>query len=288
MALRDFIYIDNNRLYSLYSQLYEGVVESLVESISYSSENQRTEKKLEETIIDASVKTQNVILYDHIYNSLEEKMYPNLLIIDEKTIKENITPTSIIKVSGYVTIEDYEHLSFLMGNFNEIGLALANIQLFGKNGDINSTSKQSNNTVEKYAKEKGLILDKKFTSSIVKILENIHGNSMELLIETGYDNLDLGFRALLDHEYLRLSPNVLRNLYGYKPCMKWTMVGEVTDISYISERYIEKNKNAFTKMFKHLYDVDRSFSQSTEDSCDTIKVAPIAVYIEHDNSKVSS
>lgn len=47
MALRDFIYIDKNRMYSLYSQLFEGVVESLVKSVSYSSEEQKTEKKLE-------------------------------------------------------------------------------------------------------------------------------------------------------------------------------------------------------------------------------------------------
>ena len=135
MALRDFIYIDKNRMYSLYSQLFEGVVESLVKSVSYSSEEQKTERKLEETIIDASVKVQNVVLFDHIYNTLEDKIASHLLVIDETTTKEDIKPTSIIKVTGYVTIEDYEHLSYLMDNFNDIGLALANIQLRSKKED---------------------------------------------------------------------------------------------------------------------------------------------------------
>lgn len=279
MALRDFIYIDKNRMYSLYSQLFEGVVESLVKSVSYASEEQKTERKLEETIIDASVKVQNVVLFDHIYNTLEEKIAPNLLVIDETTTKEDIKPTSIIKVTGYVTIEDYEHLSYLMDNFNDIGLALANIQLRSKKED----EKQTNNSVEKYAKENGLKLDQKFTSSIVKIIENLHGKSMELLIENDSESLDVGFRALLDQEFLRFSPNILRNLYGYKPCMKWTMVGEVTDISYISETHQEKNKTVFTEMFKHLNDADHSFSQATEDSSETIRVAPIAVYIDHES-----
>lgn len=279
MALRDFIYIDKNRMYSLYSQLFEGVVESLVKSVSYSSEEQKTEKKLEETIIDASVKVQNVVLFDHIYNTLESKMIEekNILVIDEKTTKEDISSSSIVKVSGYATIEDYEHLSYLMGNFNEIGLALANMQLRNNEGTV----KQSNNSIDKYAKENGLTLDKKFTSSLVTIIENFHGSSMEIIIETDSSNLEVVFKAILSQNNLRLTANELRNLYGYKPCMKWTMVGEITDISYISERKQGMIKSAFSDMFKYLSDVDQAFSKAPNVSNDTIKVAPIAIYIEH-------
>lgn len=280
MALRNFIFIDKNKMYSFYSQIFEGVAESLVKSVFYSNEDKNmTGKKLEETLIEASVKVQNVVLFDHIYNSLEAKMLPNILVIDDKTTREDIKPSSIIKVSGYVTIEDYEHLSYLMGNFNDIGLAIANMQMQSKD----SSNKQSNNTIEKYAKENGLTLDKKFTASIVKIIENFHGDSMEIIIENENSTLDIGFKALLDPKYLRISPNELRILYGHKPCMKWTMVGEVTDISYMSDRHQERSKNAFSELFTHLNDVDHSFSKSTEESCDMIRISPIAVYIEHEN-----
>jgi hypothetical protein len=279
MALRNFIYIDKNKMYSFYSQIFEGVAESLVKSVFYSNEDKNmTGKKLEETLIEASVKVQNVVLFDHIYNSLEAKMLPNILVIDDKTVREDITPSSIIKVSGYVTIEDYEHLSYLMDNFNDIGLAVANMQM-----QSNDTNKKSNNSIEKYAKETGLTLDKKFTASIVKILENFHGDSMEIVIENSESTLDIGFKALLDPNYLRISPNALRILYGHKPCMKWTMVGEVTDISYIAERHQGQSKNAFSELFMHLNDVDHSFSKSTDDSCDMIRISPIAVYIEHES-----
>lgn len=280
MALRNFIFIDKNKMYSFYSQIFEGVAESLVKSVFYSNEDKNmTGKKLEETLIEASVKVQNVVLFDHIYNSLEAKMLPNILVIDDKTTREEIKPSSIIKVSGYVTIEDYEHLSYLMGNFNDIGLAIANMQMQSKD----SSNKQSNNTIERYAKENGLTLDKKFTASIVKIIENFHGDSMEIVIENENSTLDIGFKALLNPKYLRISPNELRILYGHKPCMKWTMVGEVTDISYMSDRHQERSKNAFSELFTHLNDVDHSFSKSTEESCDMIRISPIAVYIEHEN-----
>lgn len=285
MALRNFIFIDKNKMYSFYSQIFEGVAESLVKSVFYSNEDKNmTGKKLEETLIEASVKVQNVVLFDHIYNSLEAKMLPNILVIDDKTTREDIKPSSIIKVSGYVTIEDYEHLSYLMGNFNDIGLAIANMQMQSKD----SSNKQSNNTIEKYAKENGLTLDKKFTASIVKIIENFHGDSMEIVIENENSTLDIGFKALLDPNYLRISPNKLRILYGHKPCMKWTMVGEVTDISYMSDRHQERSKSAFSELFTHLNDVDHSFSKSTEESCDMIRISPIAVYIEHENTTAAT
>lgn len=39
MALRNFIYIDKNKMYSLYSQIFEGVAESLVKSVFNSTED---------------------------------------------------------------------------------------------------------------------------------------------------------------------------------------------------------------------------------------------------------
>ena len=281
MALRDFIYIDKNRMYSLYSQLFEGVVESLVRSVSYSTEEQKKDRKLEESIIDASVKVQNVVLFDHIYNTLEDKMQSHLLIIDRETSKDDIKPTAIVKITGYVTIEDYNHLSFLMSNINDIGLALSYLQLINEKGNA---SKNSNNSIEKYAKENGLSFDKKSTSSIIKVIENFHGKTMEIIIEPDSDKLKVGFKALLNEEFLRISPDNIRNMYGYKPCMKWTMVGEVTDISYLTSTRSATIKSAFSDLFTSLDEVDNSFSKVNEQSNDIIRIAPIAVYIEHENT----
>ncbi|MCI7349511.1 MAG: hypothetical protein MSH60_02005 [Ruminococcus sp.] len=277
MALRDFIYIDKNRMYSLYSQLFEGVVESLVRSVSYSTEEQKKDRKLEESIIDASVKVQNVVLFDHIYNTLEDKMKSHLLIVDKETTKDDIKPTSIVKITGYVTIEDYNHLSYLMSNINEIGLALSYLQLINEKGNV------SNNSIEKHAKENGLNFDKKFTSSIIKVIENFHGKTMEIIIESDSGNLNVGFKALLNEEFLRISPDDIRNLYGYKPCMKWTMVGEVTEVSYLTSTRSVSSKSAFSDLFMNLNEVDKSFSKVNEQLNDMIRIAPIAVYIEHEN-----
>lgn len=281
--LRDFIYIDKNRMYSLYSQVFEGVVESLAESITSSSQETKKEKKLEETIIDASVKIQNVVLYDHIYNTLEEKLQPKILVIDDTTIRDNIKPGTIIKITGYTTIEDYEHLSYLMQNFNEIGTALATLTL--KNKSEQQTL--SKGTIDQYAKSNGLVLEKKFTDSMVKIIDKFHGKFMEITVELDTDTLDIGFRAILEEQYLRLSANSIRNLYGYKPCMKWTLVGETTHLSYLQNNRNEKNKTIFASMFESLANVDNSFSKINDKTNNIVRVAPIAVYVEHNRIQQS-
>lgn len=283
-TLKDFIYIDKDRMYSLYSQLFEGVVESMVESVSYVNEGVNKEKKLEETIIDASVKTQNVILFDHIYNMLEEKLSDQMLIVDDKTPLSSISPSSIIKVTGYAIIEDYEHLTYLMKNYNDIGMAFATIEVKTPSNNKDTTSNNianSKNSIEQYAKSKGLVLDKKFTESVVKILENLHGNSMELTVVANIEKNDVDFKALLEERYLRTSSNIIRTLYGYKPCMKWTLVGEVTNINWFFDVNNIEDKNKFADMFKGLSDVDASFWTKNPSEGKSVRVAPIAIYIDH-------
>lgn len=202
-----------------------------------------------------------------------------MLCINDSTDPLNIKPTSLIKVTGFVTIEDYEHLSYFMENCNDIGMAIAYLQIFANKG----TNSQSNNSVDKYAKDHGLTMEKKLSSSIVKIIEHLHGKSLELVIDTGNPTHGIVFKTLLDQAFLRISPNTIRNLYSYKPCMKWTIVGEVTDISNNTERHPDVFTSVLSEMFKHLNDIDKSLSKETEVSNNTIRIAPIAVYIEHDS-----
>ena len=78
--IRDFIYMDKDRLYSLYSQAFEGVIEAFIESYSNSLQSEENNKNhikgqtLETQVAEASTKTENKILYDHMYNLLERKL----------------------------------------------------------------------------------------------------------------------------------------------------------------------------------------------------------------------
>lgn len=286
-ALRDFIFIDKDRLYSLYSQVFKGIAESIVESFSISKEDTEREKKLEQSISDSSQKIRNVVLFDHIYNSLEEELTSQLLVVDENTEKAVLVPGTFVKVTGTATLEDFERLLFFMKNFNEIGLAIATMQISNNSKQkTNASQTNSKNSIEQYAKSNGLMLEKKYTESIVKIIENFHGIALDITIEPHSSRLDAFFKATLDEKNMRISSNVLRQTYGYKPMMDWTIVGEITNVQNNLNETHSGYSNTFTDMFTHIDEIDNSFEIANDKNNSVIRIAPIAVYIEHNNTMV--
>lgn len=283
-VLRDFIYIDRDRLYSLYSQLFKGVAESVVEAFSSGKEDTKKERSLEQNLIEASYKVRNVILFDYIYNSLEEKLAPQLLLIKENTAQDDLKPSSYIKVTGKATIEDFERLIFLLKNFNDIGTALATMQVLNANkANGQSKGSTSKNTIEQYAKEKGLFLDSKLTESMVKVIENFHGSAMDVTIEPHSNKLGIFFKATLDEKNMRLSSNMVRKTYGNKPVMDWTIVGEITSFQPMDDATCRIYRNTFSDMFDRIAAIDGSFEIANDRQNKIVRVAPIAVYIEYNN-----
>lgn len=281
-VLRDFIYIDKDRLYSLYSQLFKGVAESMVEAFSSGKEDTKKERSLEQNLIEASYKVRNVILFDHIYNSLEDRLAPQLLVVDKSTAFGDLTPGSYIKVTGKATIEDFERLIFLLKNFNDIGMALAHMKLHN-DSKVNAQSGKSSskNSIEQYAKSNGLVLDKKFTESMVKIIENFHGYALDVTIEPHSSQLGAFFKVTLDEKNMRISSNMVRKIYGNKPIMDWTIAGEITSFQPRGTVAGSSYHNTFSEMFSKVAEIDDSFEGAHDGQTQIVRVAPIAVYIEH-------
>lgn len=280
--LKDFIYIDRDRLYSLYSQLFQGVAESIVEAFTSGKEDTKKERSLEQNLIEASYKVKNVILFDHIYNSLEDKLAPQLLQVNESTTLDDLKPSSYIKVAGKATIEDFERLIFLLKNFNDIGMAFATMTVLNANKASTQNGKSSSkNSIEQYAKDNGLFLDKKSTESMVKIIENFHGRDLDVTIEPNSANLGAFFKATLDEKNMRLSSNMVRKIYGNKPIMDWTIVGEITSFQPRKDAACSIYSNTFSEMFSKMAAIDSLFEIVNDRQNRIIRIAPIAVYIEH-------
>ena len=72
IKVRDFIYVDVDKLYSLYSQVFEGVSEKIVQSYIDSLTSKDVPSrfslgdKIEEQAIELSNRKESKILYDHM------------------------------------------------------------------------------------------------------------------------------------------------------------------------------------------------------------------------------
>lgn len=285
-CLKDFIYIDKDRLYSLYSQIFEGVVESIAMSRYIDEENTKTEKRIEQKLIEASFKSQNIVLFDHMYNMLEEEIQSYIFPIEENTVIDNIPIDGIIKVRGKAIVDDYDNLAYFFENYNDIGNALSGLTLLSS---ANSGGTISKNSIEKYAKDNNLFLEKKYIDSLVKVIRFFHNNNLDLIVKPE-NNHRFHCCALLNPNGLRISTSEIKNLYGNRPVMDWTVLGQVTNIlsnSCKDDLNTGANDSSFQVLFDKLLEVDKMFDKILNQNNNIVKIAPIAVYVEHRSFNVN-
>lgn len=287
-VISDFIYMDKDRLYSLYSQIFEGVIEAVVDSYSNEIQNNETIKNmikgnsLESQVAEASTKTENKVLYDHMYNLLEKKLSDVIFYINDSDNMniETLKNKTIIKVTGKTSIQDYERLKIYMEKFNELGkiIAYSNYSSLSKN-------EQKMTNVNTLAKSLGLTQDTTLLNNIKTMTEFFNDDGYDVIISAKNSN-EILYRGIINKEYLRVEPNMLRTLYGDEPPMEWTMVGQITYIPYNeeeSETNADDNKDmsisdSYQNMFNSYRSVEKKFFEGKEKT--RVHIAPIAIYTE--------
>lgn len=276
-VIRNFIYLDNDKLNSLYSQVFEGVAEAIIESYFGESQNKEEQKglgkTLEEKVGEVSGISTNKILHDHMYNKFEEKIKDKIIFCNGIYNEFLIKPNSIIKVRGTTRIEDYARLSSFLEEFNDLGVALAWMQR-------EQLGTEKNNARE-IARKKGWQLDKEFTKSLGTFTTAFEKDGYEIVVEDG----GKAYRGVINRKYLRLSEENIRVLYGSRPYMEWTMVGQVTQIHPKQERIESEEitqdyiKNALSNMFDAIDNIEATFFSYGAKK--VYHILPIAVYIEN-------
>jgi len=132
-TIRDFIYMDVDRLNSLYSQVFGGVVPQILKSRSHedaSEEGTREEgqESLQEVltrrlVTEARHETKNVILYDYLYTQFEEGI-ANSILSPQGLTRDNFVSllegAFLVKVEGNAEIEDYQRLASSSEQFLEV------------------------------------------------------------------------------------------------------------------------------------------------------------------------
>lgn len=264
-VIRDFIYVDVERLYSLYSQVFEGVADQIVQSYmdALSSADtqilkQATERgiSIEAQVAEMSRRTESKFLYDHMYNLFEASVAD--LIIKPATVPADELPevlhqTFLIKVTGAAEIEDYTRLKALMEKFNTIGEAIAYAGI-GTDESVDEAVHQIEDQIEGIrdrnlkakakdrvgrhldkatlaklrAKEMGLYQDEQTVKNLNLFSEMFYPDGYDVTIVAGGMAGEMAFRGVLDKRWLRIQPNLLKALYGGYVESKWTMVGQVT------------------------------------------------------------
>ncbi|MGI4791183.1 MAG: DUF6414 family protein [Janthinobacterium lividum] len=129
-VIRDFIYMDVDRLNSLYSQAFSGVVPQILKSRSYERTNTEGIESVpdespqsllaQRLVTEARNETKNVILYDYLYTQFEDGVTDSI-VQPQGLTRDNFAAlldgAFLIKVEGNAEIEDYERLAYSSEQF---------------------------------------------------------------------------------------------------------------------------------------------------------------------------
>lgn len=137
-VIRDFIYMDVERLNSLYSQAFGGVIPQIVKSRTHEGTSEERQENVSEKtpqemltqrlVTEARHETKNVILYDYLYTQFGDGVAESILTPDNITqdnYRALLSEAFLIKVQGPAEIEDYQRFVTTSEKFSTITADIA-------------------------------------------------------------------------------------------------------------------------------------------------------------------
>ncbi|AXX96065.1 DUF6414 family protein [Arcobacter ellisii] len=303
---KQFLYLDEQKMYSLSSQLFEGITEYILNE-NESSESEETKQngplasgRIMADVINSTIKsTEKRFLHDHSFILLENELLKgkHILNIDEKTIFENedFEKFSFVKVKARAIFNDINKINELFENFNSLGEALTylNIEseiekiLQNKNNLSEKEQNQFNQEIKRLRKKENIIKlaetnnlrrDDDFLKNLSLITN--YGFSEDFEIQQKVNNFL--FTSTLNRENLRESEKSLIKKYSRQSEKEIVILGIITQT--LKENTLEikniegKNlKEGLSNIIEHLANIELSlFGKASNE----IIIDPIAVYIE--------
>ncbi|MDO7834271.1 hypothetical protein Q4610_04360 [Sphingobium sp. HBC34] len=284
--MRNFIYLDSDKLRSFSSQMFEGVADFVVRSEQSNNETSAEQKgpvgsgrTLADIFKESRATTELRFLEDHAYSIFEDKISESKMI-QNVTFEQEILDLPFLKVCGQTKINDTRATNALVSNFNSIGLALYTAINFQSLSEKSLGKFPSDNDLKNRAKAEGMQMDQKLLSSLSTLIE--FGLNGMLEIEMTFPSFS--FTAPLKREFLRENETILIQKYSRLPHKHFTVVGSVTQVKdHIITRDInnvgdqDNIKKAIRVLSEHMHSVEDAFAGP---SSGEIVLDPIAVYLE--------
>ena len=307
--IRAFIYLDEYKMYSISSQIFEGLTEYVINRSKASNdefEEQKGPKGSGRIMADIIGKESSIeerkFLHDYSYKLFEEKLFNDnkVLMIDSNNISAEIGQIKsyeFVKVKGRALFNDFKVINDLIDNYNDLGEA---ITLVSDPTSLNKKAEMSKSKGQGFgdsniksgallakARELGLHIDDKFLKSLGMILDYGYKDNFEIGIYLPKNSSEnYLFTSSLERNYLRENEHLIVNKfsrYSEKEFIIFGMVsqmfGEKLDTSSILEKKMTgpEMKQAVFQMLLVIQGIENHFAGKYK--YETI-IDPIAVYRE--------
>lgn len=224
MKLKNFIYLNTDKLVSLAAQVYEGNVEevlvlsgrdkeSLQEQKGHLGSGGRDSIRQEES----EERRERRSLRDYAYSQFEEKLVSEKVAIDAT---KDLAPRAgmIVRVSGVAQLSDFQALTAFVERFNEYGAAIS----------IVSNQKMTKKDAVKAARDAGLWNTDHFLEAMSMLTKTQYGEDVEIQVRPPGGKLQ--YTGLLDPSFLREPRSRLIKKYTGNPQGKFVVLGVVLNV----------------------------------------------------------
>lgn len=253
--IKSFIYLDNDKMYSISSQLFEGLTEYILRDNKTTSTEDDQQKAqvfsgnlMREILQQEKGSSEKRFFHDYAYSLFEKELSNRNLLctIEDSGELGDMTDKQFVKVHGKAYFNDYRALKETFRQFNEIGSALGYIQCYGPMGEVlkqideaaqqtsdrNQKAKINNkkNAVDSifknYLREQGLNVNEKFAENLVRIYD--FGYKDMFAVHIPYLVSNIVFASILNREFLKEKEDSLIAKYSRRTEIEFTIVGLLT------------------------------------------------------------
>lgn len=307
MSIKSFVYLDENKMYSLSSQLFEGITQYILEEDSNSKSEENSQKGqfisgrfMADMIMQKNTKSEMKYLHDFAYNLFEKELISRNLLF-EVTKETNVTDLrdkGFVKIKGKVVFEDYAKILFTLEHFNTIGKAIGELTFQDtlkqlktladterktndreKKNKIHQVNRQLQQELDKFLIENGLMIEENSRNNIFEVLKFGYHDNYE--IRLAMDDSDVSFTAIIDKENLKDSQQTLISKYSRLSEKEFSIIGMVTQCGNDRANIpiIEGNdmKKATINLIEKIDGLEEMFNGRTANEC---IIDPIAIYTE--------
>ncbi len=297
-SIKNIIYLDYEKMYSLSAQLFKGVVfESLIEK-GYSFSEKDSFKKTENSSTENDSRKNYIKPYDYHYSMFENKLYEldKITTLSKGSFEseisfDNIKKHPFIKSTGVVSITDPVALTNLTKDFTKLTDHLGYItgageinELYSKLKDLKKNNKQQIAEIRtriKYLEDELEFIrtcaNQKYHDSLAEVLEFSYGTEIEINQMMG-EYIISGF---FEREFLKQSVSTILKRYSRKTVTEFTILGILTQFKtdewFIPDVGFNEFRGAVKDINQGNYNVEKSFLDVADKE---LILEPIAMYTE--------
>ncbi len=310
-AIKSFIYLDEYKMYSISSQIFEGITEYLIDYRETKTEESETQKgpivsgRIMADILKSESGTQEKkYLHDYSYKLFEDylKESGKILSLSAENIDESIKcidNAGFVEVRAKTVFNDMNILKSTIEKFNELGEALAYITSFEEIEELRKQLKTEEESTKdrnqkaqirqqlkrfenkkKLAEDRGLHRDPDFLDKLAFILDYGFQDQFEVRMPIE----PYIFSSSFNREYLRENEHLLVRKYSRLTEKEFVLVGTVAQSSSESINHEEDGNHEFEHLkesimhlVERLSNLESSFSGKLTNE---IIIDPIALYRE--------